>query len=272
MKHRVRETGGVISTKLSENGHRNLFYTEEKEVLKESPTNRLGEKAENSDIRKRLLFYHQLALQEELWVYHTLDVRKDKHLFEATLDETEKKFLGGTKDDLAHLEHAATMWSAQNELGLKGNWKDLFYLSYYRHKSIELRCQEKNDEKDLHEHYVGLTTRYKLTEDKDLIHLAGEYLFGGLYKARIGYESNLLDVACEHIKYKPSFLAQRYHGYCREWNNTFIPPTATQLSGGVRLAGAWGLFRPGLSFTRVDNHIYFQHISPSELDQIEFTN
>ena len=150
------------------------------------------------------------------------------------------------------------MWNAQNELGVKGDWQDLFYCGYYRHKNIECKHQESQDERNLHEHYVGLRTRYHLAGSTDFLHMRGEYLFPGFYKACVGYQGGNFDLACERIRYKPSFLAQCYHGYYRNWDNSFTPPTATQLRGGFRLAGSGVQLSSHASFTRVKGHIYFR--------------
>lgn len=268
MKHRVRETGGVIPVIIIPQGQSspNFSPIKEKKLLEEDLiSNRLERKAESSNTRKRFHLYHQLALAKEFWVYHELDLKKDEHRFEAELTDWNKFFLGGKiVDPQETIDNTTAVWSTQNEAGLKGNWQELFYSSYYRHKGIELRCQTQDDDSNLDEHYLGLTTRYKLTERADLLYLGGEYLLGGLYKARVGYESNLLDLACERVKYKPSLLTQHYHGYQRNWENKFTPSTATRISGGVRLAGEGVLFRPALSFTSVENHIYFQH--PSQIN------
>ncbi|MEL6152901.1 MAG: putative porin, partial [Bacteroidota bacterium] len=79
MKHRVRETGGIMAYR----GRSVFEYKQEQELLEFSKLwkknisvyNRLergeGDKyPENSDYRRRFQLYHQLALREALWLYH----------------------------------------------------------------------------------------------------------------------------------------------------------------------------------------------------------
>ncbi len=275
MKHRVRETGGIINgntmkiKKDTSEGKESFLiipYMREENLLRVGIRNKLREKAESSDTRKRFHVYHQLALAERLWGYHELEVQHKKHLFHAdpltsSLEEENCKiFLGGRASDLQEaIEATTTVWNTQNELGVKSSWQDLFYNGYYRHTNIAFKHEESQDEHNLHEHYVGLRARYHLVESTDYLHLGGEYLFQGLYKAWGGYQGRIFDLACERVRYKPSFLAQCYHGYYRNWNNHFTPPTATQIRGGFRLGGSRVQLRPYASFTRVEKHIYFRH-------------
>ncbi len=268
-KHRVRETGGILTDVYGTNlknvtstrrttkkeiwGSRNMYNRLFTQDPKKNP--------ESSDARKRFHLYHQLAVAEQLWAYHELGIQKNKHQFKAdVLPERTKVFLGNESTDTQEaIDTTTTFWSAQNEWGIKGDWQDWFYCGYYRHKKIEFRPQQENDNQDLHEHYVGLHTRYELANNTDFLHLGGEYLFQGCYKARVAYEGAIFDLAGEYIRHKPSFLSQCYRGYHRKWDQQFTPPTATQISGGVRLEGSKVQLRPRVSFTKVNNHIYFEH-------------
>jgi Putative porin len=271
-KHRVRETGGIYTNTYlnSKKNIANTKHTIEQEIWRvRNIMNRLGTKAtdlkknpESSDARKQLHVYHQLAITEQLWGYHELEIQKKKHQFkaESLLDERNRKFLRDRDFDVANaIETTTAVWDAQNELGIKGNRKNWFYCGYFRHKKIELRPQQEKDNQDLHEYYVGLRTRYQRADSNDFLHLSGEYLFQGYYKARVAYEGANFDLACEQIKHKSSLLAQCYHGYHRNWNQQFTPPTATQISGGLRLVGNGVQLRPHASFTRITDHIYFEH-------------
>ncbi len=270
-KHRVRETGGIFTDTYLENT-KDITPTRraiEQEIWRSKGIrNRLSAQdpkkhTESMDARKRLHVYHQLAVAGQLWAYHELEIQKEQHQFKAeVLHELVQIFLGDDKptETPKATETTTNLWRAQNEWGVKGDWQDWFYCGYYRHKKIEFRPQQEENNQDLHEHYVGLRTRYRLAEEgKDFLHLGGEYLFQGCYKARVAYEGANLDLACERIRYRPSFLAQGYHGYHRNWSSQFTPPTATQISGGLRLAGSGVQLRPHIGLTRINDHIYFEH-------------
>ncbi|MEM9416882.1 MAG: putative porin [Bacteroidota bacterium] len=272
MEHHVRETGGIYTEEYSSGAS-----IVEQELFQNSIDNRLRD-VKSSDQRNRFHLYHQLGLGEQLWAYHELGLQKQWHFFGADADkhwghDESRTFLGGKPDDLDEaLKATTTMWHAQHELGVKGDWQNLFYNGYYRYKDVgfkhEYEHEELEDKYPLHEHYVGLRTRYDLANRQSFLHLGGEYLLQGLYKACVGYQGNIFDLALERTRYQPSFLAQHYRGYHREWDNHgFTSPTATQLRGGWRLEGNVVQLRPNASFTRVEKHIYFKHLSDDKLKQ-----
>jgi hypothetical protein len=260
-EHRVRETGGIYTTKYQESRKKNF----ENELWHNSMVNRLmpkvedpKSKLESNDSRRRFYLYHQLALSEQLWTYHELEIRKETYQFKIdSLSEEAAVFLGGKESD-NHIELKTTVWSKQNILGVKGDWQDLFYSGYYRHKQIECRPPKRQNNQDLYERYVGLHTRYNLGDKTASLHLGAEYLLQGGYKARVAYEGASFDLACERIKHKPSCLARQYHGYHRNWDHAFSSPTATQVRGSLQLADDRVQLKPYVSWTRVDNPIFFE--------------
>ena len=257
-KHRVRETGGIYTLKYASSNDEHMLWRHNME-------NRLKGRGKNnpesSDARKHFHLYHELALAEQLWLYHELDTQKKKHQFKAaSLSGPMGASLGGQSTDATRtVKTAVTMWEMQNALGMKGHWRDWFYTGNYRHKKIECGSQQENKSQALHEHAISLQTRYQLTDKVDRLHLAGEYLWSGFYKARIAYEGRFWNLACERVRHKPSFLVQRYQGYYRNWDEQFVPPTATRISSGFQLTDNRVQLRTHGSYTRVDNHIYFAH-------------
>lgn len=254
-KHRVRETGGIYTKQYAYSpdciAEQKLWNMHMATRLHTSDPKK---DPESSDARKRFHVYHQLALAEQLWAYHELGTWKDKYQFKAAFLPEVAKFLGA-----GGIDTTTTLWSAQNELGIKGDWQDWFCCGYYRHKKIEFRPPQEEHNQDLHEHYVGLSTRYQLADHTDTLHLGGECLLQGGYKARAAYAGAIFNLACERSKYKPSFLEQYYHGHGRNWNEQFKPPTATRISGSLLLAASAGRFKSHVSFTRINDHIYFEH-------------
>ena len=261
-KHRVRETGGIYTEQYKSGPHamseHALWQMNMYNRLSPEDTNGSEDSKKNpesSDARKYFHLYHQWALAEQLWAYHELGIRKNKHQFKAdTLSKDTEMFLGSKKIDTT-----TTFWSAQNEWGVKGDWKDYFFCGYYRHKKIEFKPQQKENHQDLHEHYMGLSARYSLAANTDFLHLGGEYLFQGCYKARAAYEGAIFDLSCERSRYKPSFLEQCNHGHHRDWDEQFTPSTATRICGGFLLADSRVQLKPHISLTRINDHIYFEH-------------
>ena len=224
---------------------------------------RRKEHPENSDTRRRFHLYHQLALAEQLGAYHELGIQKNKYQFKADpLSENTKLSLGGSQTDTQKaIKTTNTVWDAHNELGIKSDWRNWFYCGYYRYKKIEIDFSKEGNRVDLHEHYIGLQTRYLLADGTNLLHTKGECLLPRFYKAYVAYEAPLWDLAYERIRHKPSFITQSYQGYHRNWNEHFTAPTAMRISGGLKLTSSRVQLRPHVSFTRVHNHIYFKHKS-----------
>jgi Putative porin len=161
-KHRVRETGGIYTEKYQRNPHsmseRTLWTRNMANRFWCSDPKKDPEKdPESSDARKRFHLYHQLALAEQLWVYHELGICKDKHQFKKNfLIGDTGVCLGGNKTDTQKaIDTAATLWNAQNEWGVKGDWQNWFYCGYYRHKKLEFRPQQEENNQDLHEVSAG---------------------------------------------------------------------------------------------------------------------
>jgi len=260
MTHRVRETGGIINT--------GRYKSAAKLIEDKSLFSRFFGQLETKDARKRFHMYQQWMWSEPLGVYHTLQLQQSQYLSKFPKNfgaywlrpEGIHKSTEEEKQDDTALEYTTDVWHAQNELGFKGDRQDWFYSSYYRHKKIVHKQQGEPDERHLHEHYVGLCTRYHVLGGADCVHLSGEYMFRGLYKARLAYEHPLFDLACERVRFQPPFLAQHCHYYYRQWDhNALVPPTATQLSGALRLEAPAAALRPRASLTWVQHHIYFRH-------------
>ena len=271
-KHRVRETGGISTDKYRNNKENvvNTRLSTKQEIWYnniDNPlvSNDLKKHPESIDARKHLHLYHQLALTEQLEVYQELDIQKQKNIFKADeLVESAQFFLGyateTSNNRLETIETTTALWHAQNECGFIGDWQDWFYCGYYRYKRIGLRPQQERNNQDLHEHYVGLRTRYQLRNNTEYLHLRGEFLFSGFYKAHISYEGSHFDLAYNQMRHKPSFLTQCYDdGYLRKWNRQFSPPTAMQISGGFKMASSRVQVKPRVSFTSITDHIYFEH-------------
>jgi len=301
MKHRNREWGGVFaySPYIKEEMLVDIKKAHKRNI---SLGNRFNEDSENYpesiDIRKCFHLLHQLETAEDFWLYHEIELDNLTNCFEyryrkdddkkykneeniklSKLDSIKVQIGGNKSDPEKELINRNTIFSIQNEVGVKGFWDDLFYLTYYRHKNIDIRrfYNESNDDvskdykrKIIGEHYIGINARYDFDPLKPAINytnFATEYLFGGLYKANLGYQNEYFDISCGHTKYKASMLSQEYHGYHRNWKNNFENPSATQLQGGVSFKGFWGEIRPNIGLTWIRNPIYFEQLKGDDVEK-----
>lgn len=247
--HRVQETGGIVPER------------EAKEILNHpiDVNARLQEGEESSDTLRRFHLYQQLKFTEQLWGYHELSAQKVDNFFGIPAPPAYRNDNNKQCEPRGPTNQA---WSAYNEIGLKGDSKDLFGSGYYRHKYIKLKQSGLHDKR--HEHYMGLRARYYLKTLTDFFyfnstHLLhdGRHLLPGLHKTSIGYQGSIFEASCERASYQPSFLAQYFLEDDTPQSRQFVPPTATQVQGSIRLEKYGIYLKPRIGFTRVEKHIYF---------------
>ncbi len=244
-KHRVREVGGI------KQGKRKL-----EDFFRSNVTNRF-KNAESRELRQQYHIYQQFVFVKPLQIYHELDWRNTWNNFEVKPLHPEDTVVMGKpliKSDLTN--DRTFMRSLWNEIGLKGDVGNFFYLAYYRNRHVKHQCLDK-EKNNFEEHYIGLQTRYALKDAIAFVQLSGEYLLGGFYKMRGAYQDRVFDFSYQRLKYQPSLLVQHYQSNHRKWDNDFAPPTAHQVQAGINFGWPFLWLRPNMTFTSVKQPIYF---------------
>jgi len=249
LKHTVFETGGVIAEDTSTQD--DLF-----EVLFDRDAEIWLRNSESSDLRQNVHFFHQIKFSRLAQVYHTFDRIKQFNSFTVAPLTEDSAFFDQILIDNDTTRDRSRFRSIQNEVGLKGEVRQLFYNFYYKRKKIKWVPQYLPVEGPLTENYGGFLLRYGVNPETQL-NLEAEYLQGGNYKAAAGISYKIIDAEIRRIKYQPSFLVQNYFGNHSEWHNNFTSPISDRLKVGVNLNYKNWKFRPFASLTRVDRHIYF---------------
>lgn len=160
----------------------------------------------------------------------------------------------------------------QNEIGTKFLfWDNTVLMPYYKRKdSWHHRGHGKAANKFLPEtyrdakyveNYVGLYSRRELKIIlNDHIDIKGEYLFGGMYSAHLGYGSEVYNISLDRQKYKPSLLATEYiYPFAnRQWAHNFVSPITTQATAQVIFSTKSLDIIPTAAITWIDNPIVFR--------------
>lgn len=257
---------------------------------------------ETVDLRKIIHLYHQFEVMTNLWIYHEAELGSLSNYFEyrnresddnskktnresppkslADIDSRSAKLFSLNKVALGYsdkdnlLQDLITFHDSvymQNEVGVKNQWKDLFYMPYYKLKnSKHTRSHGKLINKELddnyrnrkyNEHSMGIYSRYDLKLfANDYVDLSGEYLFGGMYKSHIGYGNTIFAIGIDRCKSRPTILMKEYNYLFsnRFWNNDFQFPTATTAKGSATYSTKWIDLVPNISITWLNNPICFR--------------
>lgn len=261
--HEVRETGGVYTHRYLNNKNlpnvRHLWTRGVKNRL-ETAHNLTGSPI-SRDIRIRIHAYQQLALVDNLWIYHTINVQDQAYTFTGfSLSKEMHEFLEIPTPNYGtgNINTSTEIQTKQQELGVKGHWHNWFYESYGRYRDVAWCCPYAEDNEQLREYYVGFYTRCHLLDETACLRSSGEYLWPSYYKVRTAYESQHWSLALERVRHKPSLLVQKHHSEYRSWGpHNYTPPTATRINGSFRLSKKGIRLIPHGSCTWVDHYIYF---------------
>ena len=267
MKHRVKEIGEITESSINKRKERK----ERRKHFFSNNINVYRSEQYNFEKRRQYHLYHQYEVWPDIQFYHEGVVLKKWNTFGFENESIYKypkhlrRQIMYERENMQNNEerYSFLMLDIGNEGGIKGNIDKLFYSVYYRRNNIQHDYYDQLDK--IHENYIGFTTRYTLQEDlineqKDTIALAAEYLFGGLHKVRLAYDSKWVDVHIQNMRYKPSLLAH-YHNRRYGWpRNHFDPIQATQGKAGVKLSWQWLTFNPHCTLTHVRKPMYFTYL------------
>lgn len=261
--YQVDESGGVRQT--SPSSYDELFMLNARPLLTE---------AESRELRIRFHLFHQYEVGRGLQVYHTMDryrqgnqffdfPQRESYTFDAVI------IPGDTTSD------RATIRSFRNEAGIKGNISKIFYNGYYaiRHYSMHYKY--------FYEDTLSIATPYKANENylggrialqlDSLMTLEGwaEILLDrGNYRIEGTLKSRWLEASLKQNLYTPPFIHQAYRGSHDLWVNSFDNTEVTQLNGYVHYRTKSAVLSPGLTFTRLRNYTFFDHI-PQPADTLQ---
>ena len=256
IRHTVNENGGVDVTKPPDSTYSSLFLKNTKPKLAY---------ATSVEQRNNLHYFHQFKVGKGLQIYQKGDWGKQYNLYRDDVrndssfyDHREKK-LG--KDSLL-IKDSVKYAYLQNEFGIKGNAKSLFYNFYYRIKSYEfsykyLHADSLAFEPKAQEHYAGAKVAYSFDSLNSVSGLV-EYLLDGNYRVESELSTKWIDASARRTLAKPGFVQNAYRGSFDYWNNNFSNVQTDHAF--VFLKGKLGplAVSPGVTYTAYKNYIYYE--------------
>ncbi|MBX9890143.1 MAG: putative porin [Amoebophilaceae bacterium] len=251
----------------------------------------------HTDLRRNLYLYHQYAFSEQIHLYHELINSKKKHTSIIAADENLLDFITDRKDRPKNNNESKKttvfMHALIHEMGVKGDLEQLrlFYRLYYRlettrltynflapkvipldpwveklvgkkQSTIDPPLDTKGSDKQ-HEHYLGLSTRLNLSESGlQKLYMDGAYLLSPFsekyHTMQLTYQDKFFTVGYHSIQYKSPYIVNKGYSIYRKWNKQFAPTDAKQLS--LAICYGWPILylNPFVSFTRINNYIFYK--------------
>ncbi len=256
IRHTVNENGGVNVTVPPDSTYASLFLKNTKPKLSY---------ATSVEQRNNFHYFHQFKVGKGLQIYQKGDWGKQYNLYRDDLsqepdyyDHYEKK-LG--KDSIK-VKDSVKYAYLQNEFGIKGNAKSLFYNFYYKVKSYEfsykyLRADSLCFDSKAQEHYAGAKVAYSFDSLNSVSGLV-EYLSDGNYRVEGELSTKWIDASARRLLSKPGFVQNAYRGSFDYWNNNFSNVQTDHAF--VFLKGKLGplAVSPGVTYTAYKNYIYYE--------------
>ncbi len=255
IRHRVNENGGVNVTKPPDSTYTSLFKKEVSRKLKA---------AISIEQRNNFHYFHQYKVGKALQVYHNGDMGKQYNLYkddkaqDSTYYDHYEKNLG--KDNIK-IKDSVKFSYLQNEFGIKGNTKNLFYDFYYKIRSYHFTYKYLSQDSlalnpQSQEKYVGSKIIYSL----DSINSIGgwaEYLLDGNYRIEGELNTKWIDASVKRLLSKPGFVQNAYRGSFDYWNNNFGNVLTDQAFAFLKTNLGPLFISPGFTYTSYQNYIYY---------------
>ncbi len=255
IRHQVKENGGVNVTRTVDSAYTSLFR---KDIR---PKMSLATSVEQ---RNNLHYFHQFKVGKGLQIYQKGDLGKQYNLYRDDVskdssfyDHREKK-LG--KDSLL-IKDSVKFAYLQNEFGIKGNAKNIFYNFYYSIRSYQFSYKYLNTDTialnpKTDEHYAGARIVYALDSLSSVSGWA-EYLLDGNYRIEGEVNTKWIDASAKRMLSKPGFVQNAYRGSFDYWDNKFGNVQADHAFAFLK-ANLGPLFiSPGFTYTAYQNYIYY---------------
>ena len=275
--HRVNEFGGVRVDPEDSTGFSNYFDINAKPWLTT---------ASSADLRTNFHLFHQFRVGSALQLYHTLDRYKQKSKFLDVQNPVQEEFFDITFQESDSIKDATTIRTFRNEVGIKGNLLKLFYNGYYALRHYHVKYNHlPTDTLNIavpankgNESYIGGRIALALDSLVEVNGLAELMLAGkGLtaeseanYRIEGSIRSKWFEASIKQMTYQPSFLVQAYRGSHDYWGaedvkgNGFGNIQSSQLNGFLHYRSSVLNLSPGITFTRLRNYIFFDHVSNAD--------
>jgi hypothetical protein len=256
-KYEADENGGVEPSE--ENNLATYFYDNAKPRLVN---------AESRERRINIHLYQQYKLLGKgFQLYHVFDAyRQHNNFYDITSQEPNYEFDFNSEDVESDTVKDGTRFrSMRNEAGIKGNLAKLFYNGYYAVRQFGMDYKyytedEVNRPTVGTEHYLGGRMALQLDSIGE-VDAGIEVEREGNFRIEGSLKSKWFEASLKQLRYSPGFLQQAYRGGHDDWLENFKPVNVTQLNGYLHYKSRVFSVSPGLTFTRLNNYVYFKQDS-----------
>lgn len=249
MRHEVFEIGGIIPPEVDSTS---LYFTyEDAKVWLQNSRAR--------DLRQDYHIYHEYKLGDGLQIYHTLDRKNQRIVFEADLASPDSLFFNQNRlnDQQDTTQNRSDFAEWRNELGVKGSYKGFYYNAFTRARVGRMESPFFPDKREVfNEVYIGGELIGQLS-DKWALSADGDYLIPGAFRIHGLFKSPWLEMEYTKVLYKPTSVQQIYYGNHYQWNNDFNNIGVDQIKGRAILDFEKVSLRPNLTINRVNNYVFF---------------
>jgi len=251
MNHRVRENGGV---KVPEGDPVEDYFDKNAEIYLKN--------AESKDFRLGIHLYNQYKLADQFQLYYSLETVVNKYYYkDIPLGSNSDSDADQAFYDQILISDDSTYNKAQfnqfnNEFGLKGDLKDIFYNFYVKFKKLNYKHQFLPVNGEEYEQSGGFNLRYNF-DSLQYIHAGGSYLIGGNYRIGGTYYMRFLEVEYWRTDYRPSVIENTYFGNHYEWHNHFKSTKSDFLRGSITLNYKGIKLKPTISLMNIQDNIYY---------------
>lgn len=253
--HRVEETGGI-----------RVFSDLRSELFRYRDANITLRNAVSKDFRLEYHAYHQYELTKYSQVYHSFRRSAQRNSFrDYTIEGDTTGFYANPLIDPDSTRDQSTFIYLENEVGLKGNLGPLFYNGFIKRRDINHYYRYSQPFEKTSESSIGFNARFDFSET---IKLGGdgEFLQDGNFKGNAFIETPFLEGGYHVARYEPSNIQKNYLGNHDAWQNSFTSTFAFELYGNLKYSNKFMRLKPGISFTTVDNYIYFDQEAVPQQD------
>lgn len=215
--------------------------------------------------------YQDYRIADQFQLYHDLTIESEENTYrdfeDATLVnnyDTYREYYPDYFIDADSTYERSTFESMTNEVGLKGDFANIFYRAYVKLRNVDFSYARLEPTKTTEE-YLGGYVRFNWRDQLAII-AEGELLSGGEYKFEGDIKSNVLNLSYLTLKYNVPFIYNQYFGNHFEWSNNFDPVFANRIDGDVNLDFDRFYFRPKASLTSYGNFLFFnQNREPQQV-------
>ncbi len=250
INHKVNENGGV---KVAEGMPIADYFDKNAEVYLKN--------AQSRDLRIGFHLYNEYKLVQPFQLYYSMETIMNKYFYTDNPLGGKGEGTDGAFYDRILISDDSTTNKAQfnqfiNEIGLKGDLKNLFYNFYVKFRNMNYIHQYLPVDGHEYEQSGGFNLRYDF-DTLQYLHAGGALMLDGNYRIGGKYHMKFLDVEYWRVSYKPAAMQQNYFGNHYEWHNHFNSTKSDYLSGSVTLNYKGILFKPSITLSNIQDHVYF---------------